>query len=357
MVNKLHFKDDRKNKWLIIILLSPIAIIIIMGLVMYARDLIFDSNPTASKDSSEIYQESMPTIVKVLEYSGWELHLPDYRYNEALDKFDPISSGKNIVGDSEYGLEGIMKSVEYSPTSYGSGFIISEDGYILTNAHVISNLDVWKENLRIRLTLYDFIILENEYYLGNIDIDTYNYYMYLNDYLYEYLEITPKVDYKVVVGIDGIDTNSKIYVPEIIETEGGTYEDIMDWSLLKINAENLEYLEIADSDKVTEGAEIFVIGYPSISEEDYSEKIEFKNNVKPTITKGIVSHIKNEGLYKTFQIDASASSGNSGGPVLNQKGRVIGMLTSGIDEYSGGVYNYAQRINDILPRISSYIDI
>jgi len=337
--------------------IALIAIIVIVGLVIYIQKLTFDSNPNALKDSSEIYQESMLSIIKVLEYSGWELYLPDYEFDEELDKFVPISNGINIIEEPDYGLGTIMKSVPYGPTAYGSGFIISENGYILTNAHVISNLDIWKENLKLQLTSYDFLVLENEYYSGNIDIDIYNYYVYLNDYLYEYLEITPRVDYKVVVGIDGIGANSRIYVPEIIETEGGTYEGVMDWSLLKINAENLEYLRMGDSDKVIEGSEIFVIGYPSISEGDYSEKIEFRNNIKPTITKGIITHIKDEGLYKTFQVDASASSGNSGGPVFNQNGGVIGILTAGVNDYDGGIYNYAQRINDLLPRILNSVDI
>jgi len=357
MTNKLHFKDERKNKWLIILLLVPITIILIVWISSYVQNLEFGTNSNIPKSSSEIYKESSQAIVKVLEYSGWELYLADYEYNENLDKFVPISGGKNIIEDEDYGLEGILKGVEYSPTTYGSGFIISEDGYILTNAHVISNLDVWKENLRVELTLLDFSNLEEGYYLGNIDDDTYNYYVYLNDYLYEYLEITPKVDYKVVVGVDGYGATSKIYVPEIIETEGGTSEGVMDWTLLKIPANNLEYLDIADSDEVVEGSEIFVMGYPSISEEDYSETIDFKNDVKPTINGGIVSHIKDEGLYETFQIDASASSGNSGGPVFDQKGLVIGILTAGANEYSGGIYNYAQRINDVLPKISNHVNI
>ena len=111
--------------------------------------------------------------------------------NEILDKFVPIPGSKNIIEEEDYGFGLILKSVEKSPTSYGSGFVISKDGYILTNAHVISNLDVWEENLRVGLTLADYLILEEEYYLGNIDRDTYDYYIYLNDYLYEYLEITP----------------------------------------------------------------------------------------------------------------------------------------------------------------------
>jgi serine protease Do len=325
--------------------------LIILGFLFYPYFNEKLSGRDIPKSSSEIYQESSLAIVKIFEYSGWDLFLPDYEYDVSLDKFVPLSNDINILEDPDSGLA-IEQSAEYGPTSYGSGFIISDDGYILTNAHVISNLEIWEENLRTDLMLYDYAILLDSYYSGDMDEETYEYYNYLNDYLYEYIEIIPRVDYKVVVGVD---TNAVIYVPEIIKTEGGTYEDIMDWTLLKIDASNLDHLRIADSNEVMEGSEILVIGYPSVSEEDYSEKIEFKNDIKPTINGGIVSHIKDEGLYKIFQIDASASSGNSGGPVLDKKGKVIGILTSGIDGYDGGIYNYAQRINDIFSQISNYI--
>jgi serine protease Do len=352
MTNKLHFKDSKNNKWLIIFLLIPVAIILLVWAFSYIQNLDFGTKSNILKSSSEIYQESMPAVVKVLEYSGWELYLPDYEYNENLDKFVPIPKSRNIIEDEEYGLEHILKSVEYGPTNYGSGFIISEDGYILTNAHVISNEEVWEENLRTELTLYDYQILEEAYYYGDMDIDTYNYYIYLNDYLYEYLEITPTINYEVVVDSD----NPKKYTPELIKTKGGTSEDFEDWSLIKIDTNNLEYLELGNSNEVTQGSEIFVIGYPLVSEYEYSEKMEFKENINPTINKGIVSHIKYEGYIKTFQIDASASGGNSGGPVMNKKGEVIGILTAGVNEYDGGIYNYAQGISDILPSISDYFN-
>ena len=353
MANKLKFKDDRNNKWLIILLLIPVAIIFIVWGFSYIQNLDFGTNSNIPKSSSEIYQESRSAIVKVLEYSSWELYLPDYDYNENLDEFVPIPNSRNIIEDEEYGLGHILKSVEYGPTNYGSGFIISEDGYILTNAHVISDEEVWEENLRMELTLYDYLILEDEYYIGNIDEETYNYYIYLNDYLYEYLEITPTINYEVVVDSN----NPKTYTPDLIKTEGGTSEDFEDWSLIKINVNNIEHLSLGNSDEVNEGSEIFVIGYPLVSEYEYSEKMEFKDNINPTINKGIVSHIKYEGYIKTFQIDASASGGNSGGPVMNKKGEVIGILTAGVNEYDGGIYNYAQGISDILPSISSYFYI
>jgi hypothetical protein len=41
---------------------------------------------------------------------------------------------------------------------------------------------------------------------------------------------------------------------------------------------------------------------------------------------------------------------------MNKNGEVIGILTAGVNEYDGGIYNYAQGISDILPRISDYFN-
>jgi len=345
--------------------INKIAVLIAIGIFLLTIPLVQSeglkgtliTGDVVSVSISDIYEESSPSIVKILEYSGCDLYLPDYKYNEFLDKFVPISGGKNIIGEKGYGFEYLPKSFPYSPRAYGSGFVISENGYILTNAHVIGDIQGWKQNTKAEIAYYDFQVLEEEYYRGNMDIETYNDFLYLNNYLYEYLEISPRIDYKVVVGVDGVGTGSKIYTPRLIDTEGGTYEDVMDWSLIKIEETGLDYLKIGDSDKISEGSEVIVMGYTGISEEDYSKTLVFKNDVKPTITKGLVSHVKDEGLYRTLQIDASASGGNSGGPVMDTNGNVIGILTSGVNEYPGGIYNYAQRINDILPRISNYVTL
>jgi hypothetical protein len=122
MTNKLQFKDNRNNKWLIWLLLVPIAIILAVWAFSYIQNLDFGTKSNIPKSSSEIYQESRSAVVKVLEYSSWELYLPDYEYDENLDKFVPIPNSKNIIEDEEYGLGHILKSVEYGPTNYGSGF-------------------------------------------------------------------------------------------------------------------------------------------------------------------------------------------------------------------------------------------
>lgn len=148
---------------------------------------------------------------------------------------------------------------ERKTNSLGSGFIISPDGYIVTNNHVIENADVVRVNIGERHKQDDLIDAE-------------------------------------IVGVD----------PET------------DLALLKIKAENLPYLKFGDSDALEVGEWVAAIGSPL--------------GLHHTVTAGIVSakgrNIQS-GSYDDFlQTDASINRGNSGGPLLNMRGEVIGINTA-----------------------------
>jgi serine protease Do len=147
----------------------------------------------------------------------------------------------------------------------GSGFIISPDGYIITNHHVAGNA---KE---IVVTL-----VSGEKYKAKII---------------------------------GSDMTSDI-------------------ALLKIDAKNLPFIKFANSDELLIGEWVIAMGNPFGL---------FDINSKPTVTVGVVSNIDinmiNEDspfnrVYRgMIQTDAAISSGNSGGPLLNANGDVVGMNT------------------------------
>lgn len=143
----------------------------------------------------------------------------------------------------------------------GSGFLISSDGYILTNDHVAGTAT------------------------------------------------------KIVVTL----TNGEKYDAEIIGTDKTS-----DVALLKIDGKNLPYLPLANSDDVIIGEWVIALGNPFGL---------FDINSKPTITVGVVSNtgvnFSEEGrVYRDMiQTDAAISSGNSGGPIVNAMGEVIGMNT------------------------------
>lgn len=156
---------------------------------------------------------------------------------------------------------------EAASEAMGTGFVISEDGYIITNYHVISNAVSG----------------------GSVS-----------------------VSFK----------NGESYEAEII----GGYE-AGDVALLKIEAAGLPAASLGDSNNITVGENIYVVGN-ALGEYDYS------------FTGGLVSGLdrlmtfsSDSGASETinmFQIDAAVNSGNSGGPVYNSRGEVIGIVTSKI---------------------------
>jgi serine protease Do len=140
-------------------------------------------------------------------------------------------------------------------TALGSGFIISPDGYILTNNHMVEGA----EKVNVELA-------------------------------------------------DGRKFTAKIT---------GTDPDI-DIAVIKINADNLPYLELADSDTLEVGEWVLAIGNP----------LGFSR----TVTAGIVSakgrSVGLENIENFIQTDAAINRGNSGGPLLNLAGKVVGMNTA-----------------------------
>lgn len=146
------------------------------------------------------------------------------------------------------------------PRGIGSGFIISKDGYILTNNHVVE-----KSN-----------------------------------------------------GIFVTMTDGKEYKAKIIGTDPRT-----DVALIKIDVNGLTPLTIGDSDKIKKGQWVLAIGSPF--------------GLDSTVTAGIVSAINRDtGDYLPFiQTDVAVNPGNSGGPLINLKGEVVG-INSQIVSRSGG---------------------
>ncbi len=156
-------------------------------------------------------------------------------------------------------------------TSLGSGFLISPDGYIVTNNHVISGRDGQRLVDTITVTLSD------------------------------------RTEYRArVVGRD----------------------PLSDLALLKIDARNLPYVEFGNSRDVRVGDWAIAIGNPF--------------GLGGTVTAGIVSAlhrgIMGGGAYDRYiQTDASINQGNSGGPLFDLNGRVIGVNTAIFSPTGGNV--------------------
>ena len=155
-------------------------------------------------------------------------------------------------------------------TASGSGIIISEDGYILTNNHVV---DTTSSN------------------------SSYSYY-----------ELSKATSVKVK-----LHGNDSTYDAKIIGQDSKT-----DLAVLKIEATGLTAAEFADSSQVKIGEFAMAIGNPL--------------GLGSSITCGVVSAVDREvssdgTTYKCIQTDAAINSGNSGGALVNSEGKVIGVNT------------------------------
>ena len=106
-----------------------------------------------------------------------------------------------------------------------------------------------------------------------------------------------------------------------------------DLALLKVTMQGIKSLSLADSDTVLIGETVFVAGNPM--------------GLEGTISEGIISSRRDVNITERFQMTAPISPGSSGGPVLNRKGKVIGVSVA---SYHGLA---AQNLNFAIP--SNYL--
>lgn len=99
------------------------------------------------------------------------------------------------------------------------------------------------------------------------------------------------------------------------------FSELFDVAILKVDGSGFPVLTLGDSDSVQQGQEVIVIGYPRASA---------LGSETATVTRGIVSALRPAQGY--IQLDAALNPGNSGGPVLNRRGEVVGVAVSSLRE-------------------------
>lgn len=119
-----------------------------------------------------------------------------------------------------------------------------------------------------------------------------------------------------------VDLNDgRLFDAELIGADKAT-----DLAVLKITATGLSQVEIVDSDTLRTGDMAFAVGYPL--------------GLDQTLTMGVISGLGRSGLGDAvedyIQTDAAVNSGNSGGPLLDSRGRLIGINTSILSGGGGG---------------------
>lgn len=240
----------------------------------------------------------------------------------------------------------------------GSGFVINPNGYIVTNGHVVADAHESNEdlmNLRAKASYILNVVVpkfeaEKKTKLSENQKKDFLDKVYPK---YQGLPVLLKRNISVIL------SNAKVFPAEVkeysppISGEPGEYIQTIadmnikqktgkDVSILKIEARNLPTAELGDSDAVTIGETVHVIGYPGAAQINIIS--QESRLVEQTISTGTITAGKRDVKgTPVIQTDASASKGNSGGPCINTKGQVIGILSYGYGE--AGTFNWLVPIN------------
>jgi S1-C subfamily serine protease len=172
----------------------------------------------------------------------------------------------------------LLKGVTNGGTVLGSGFVLSADGKIATNLHVIRDMKSGGVQLASGEVFDSFTVL--------------------------------------------------------------AFDDRKDLAIIKVPGFDLPTIELGNSNDLKAGEAVMAIGSPE--------------GLKGSVTAGVVSAIRDDpfsGGYKVIQTDAAANPGNSGGPLLNDKGQAVGVITSKLKATEG--LNFAVPINYVRGLMSS----
>ncbi len=222
--------------------------------------------PAATQSAVTVPVRALPDFTVMVEKYG-----PAVVNVAVVEKAQPVSSGPQFAPHDpmseffrRFGGQIPRGAMPQQPSrGEGSGFIVSSDGYILTNAHVVNGA----------------------------------------------AQVTVKM------------TDRREYSAKVVGVDERT-----DVAVIKIDAKNLPTVRIGDPAKLKPGEWVIAIGSP----------FGFENSVTAGIVSATSRSMPGEGGYGSFiQTDVAVNPGNSGGPLFNLNGEVIG-INSQIYSRTGG---------------------
>ena len=234
--------------------------------------------------SSKANRENLPTLVQLATPDD-AMKIPDI-----VDKVSP-----SVVG---------ISCMTSSGTVTGTGIIMSEDGYIITNAHVVDGA-----------TAISVVLPSN--YTSESSAD------------------------------DSKSSNSDN--SNTIEAELIGKDDQTDIAVVKINKKGLTAVEFGKSSDIQVGEVSIVIGNP------------LGLNLANSVTAGIISATDRtltieDRTMNLIQTDASINSGNSGGPLINAYGQVIGITSAKVASTYGEGLGFAIPIDEAIPIVKDLME-
>ncbi len=306
-----------KNPWVLVG-----GAVVVLGMMLFG--ILRSKNFNAPKSNSELTQETLaklvkPSVVRIAQKITGRYSLPDFEID-----FNTLTTKIKNIREPEY------KQLNEFLT--GSGFVVSEDGYIITNAHVVSPETIKATILNQALTekLEEELKNLSEAEKQNLFKDPEKTEEFANNFLTLLLSQS-QFEFKSTLAVLS-PTSEKAQIEnlfangfpaKLIDLNENFLFSNKDVALIKIENNNLPTVTLAENFEPNIGSPVFIFGFPASA--------EFNNQspVESTLTQGIISALKySSGKdFKLFQTDAKISQGSSGGPMFNQKGEVVGIIT------------------------------
>src|ERR1700752_2087356 len=216
-----------------------------------------------------------------------------------------------------------------SAIALGSGFFISSNGYIATNAHVVSMTKDGEEKAKQALCWQ--MVQQVARQLGR---DPRSFNQSVIQQLDQYSQFQSFQLFHHVIIPDG--SAFPFEIKQYGAPTGEGNDQGKDVAIIKIEVKNAPILKMADYDKVQLQDHVTVIGYPGAADTFNSGLLSSKSSLEATINDGKISAKKQASSgAPILQTSTAATQGNSGGPVLNDANEVIGLLTFRGDTVNG----------------------
>ncbi len=251
-------------------------------------------------------------------------------------------TGKIILADADIDLltlelkpiTGSTVEIELDEYYTGSGFFVNSNGYIATNAHVVSTESIKSKTLKdiIAAGFMLSMLQSSEEDVKKIQKYDDSEIKDFADEAYDYLVKNSVFDLKYKTTM--VDPRSKDKdikkaidngVPvDVIYSNDNFFRDRKDSddiAIVKIKDKFLPALSVSSSNKLTVGTKIYVVGFPGNAQAQSNDFLE------STFTTGSIGSKKKIGDGLVWQVDAKISGGSSGGPMVNKDGEVVGIVS------------------------------
>lgn len=273
-------------------------------------------------------------------------HLIATRYYSSSTQLEHDAEQLILNNPGSYLSRGNTVTDTWSEWATGSGFFVTEDGYLVTAAHVVT---ATKEDVRAGIVAYikdpSFVTVDSNAIkkswadFSPTDAQVNNLVAFDQNWIQAYVSVD-KIDAKyylgtgesVIAGDNITATGVRASVVTVDPTVGGH-----DIAVLKADVRGMPTLPIAAVDPQLNEA-TYAMGYPRTAY--LQETVPANQTVPIAVTAGSVQHMNSRtttdgGDWKVYGTDAQFTHGDSGGPVVDAHGDVIGVISYIIPDSSG----------------------